>query len=852
MHCSYWEEFSGGLSDPDSAISFFKRLVDVTNFEHWGIVADRRSQLAGFSRAYGIEFEEDFLAHVHSVEFVNSFCVVRKRDSLRNVLGLRKVAGQTAEIARDLPPDGSPSTTPDQRGNKLAELRPITAEDLREGFGDSRAHDWRVAELGRIAAERQERLGRVEKELGEERARLESIEQELAGHIDLVGELQRDLSAKEELIHDLVSSTCWRITAPLRGVAGPLKRIKRLAAALPVEIRRRGGAGRVLRNALEVVSREGLGTFARRTLSTVDREQAKDYQEWIRRYDTLNDEKRDTIRSQIASMVDRPLISVLMPVYDPPLEFLDEAIRSVRAQLYPDWELCIADDASKNEQVRALLARHASEDDRIRVVCRKENGHISRASNSALEVARGEYVALMDHDDILPEHAMFRVAAEIDRHPEVQILYSDEDKIDTRGRRYDPYFKCALNYELLLSQNMVSHLGVYRRSLIQEIGGFRTGFEGSQDYDLALRALERVEPSNVRHIPGVLYHWRAMPGSTALWSGEKDYAGASARRAVAEHLGRRGHKADVCEAPEAPCFNRVRFALPEPAPLVSIIIPTRDQAVLLGACIDSITRLTSYPKYEIIIIDNGSVEARTRVLLERVVGGHIRVFRHEAEFNFSKLNNLGVKIARGTLLCLMNNDVEVLTPDWLEEMVSHAAREDVGCVGARLWYPGGGLQHGGVLLGVGGVAAHAHGNVKRGDPGYFGRAVLLQSLSAVTAACLLVRRSIYDGVGGLDEKLRVAFNDIDFCLRVAKAGYRNVWTPYAEMLHHESASRGYEDTSEKQSRFRKEIEIMSRRWGGFLANDPAYNPNLTLERSDFGLAWPPRTTGMLADAGPLG
>jgi GT2 family glycosyltransferase len=846
MHCSYWKEFSGGLSHPCSAIAFFKRLADVVNYEHWGIGASRAEVLGGFNKTYGASFDEQALAKIHSVEFVNSMCVVRKRVPDKNSIGFRRVAGLSAEVAADLPPDGSPCKAPDQRGNRWAELRASTASEILESGRMMLSLQKRVAAFGRVADERRERIVSLERELGERGARIEVLDRDLAHDRERFEELRRELSVRETIVREYVTSSSWRITAPLRAVAEPLKRMKRFADTLPREISRRGGTWKVLRNAANVIGREGLGTFIRkcRAMPTGPSEKIRDYQEWIRHYDTIDDQERERVRSAIASMGTKPLISVLMPVFDPPIEFLDAAILSVRGQLYPEWELCIADDASRNEQVRALLARHASEDDRIRVVWRKENGHISRASNSALELARGEFVALLDHDDLLAEHALYRVAEEINRCPEAQILYSDEDKIDAKGKRYDPYFKCELNYELLLSQNMISHLGVYRRSLMLEVGGFRTGFEGSQDYDLALRALERVNLSMVRHMPGVLYHWRAASGSTALRSGEKEYAMESARKAVAEHLERSGHKAKVLEAPEAPCFNRVRFALPEPVPLVSIIIPTRDQADLLGACIDSITRLTTYPRYEIVVIDNGSVEVRTQALFEKFTGMKVRVLRHDAEFNFSELNNLGVKVARGSLICLMNNDIEILTADWLEEMASHAVRDGVGCVGARLWYPGGlGLQHGGVILGVGGVAGHAHLNARRGNPGYFGRAVLLQSYSAVTAACLLVRRAIYERVGGLDEKLRVAFNDIDFCLRVAELGYRNVWTPYAEMFHHESASRGYEDTVEKQSRFIREIDIMSWRWGAFLANDPAYNPNLTLERSDFGLAWPPRASG---------
>jgi GT2 family glycosyltransferase len=336
----------------------------------------------------------------------------------------------------------------------------------------------------------------------------------------------------------------------------------------------------------------------------------------------------------------------------------------------------------------------------------------------------------------------------------------------------------------------------------------------------------------------VLYHWRAIPGSTALASDEKNYAAVAARKAIQEHLQRTGRGGTVTAAPEAPALNRVRYPLPIELPLVSIIIPTRDRADILGVCLESVLQKTSYPHFEIIVVDNGSVEAKTQQLLDRQPKDKVRVVRDDAPFNYSRLNNLAVQAAKGEVVCLMNNDIEVLTPDWLEEMLSFALQPDIGCVGARLWYPGnGGLQHGGVILGIGGIAGHSHKYLPRRHSGYLGRAVLHQSFSAVTAACLLVRREIWEKVQGLDESFAVAFNDVDFCLRVRETGYRNVWTPYAEMIHHESVSRGPEDNPEKVARFQGEIKRMHERWGDALSSDPAYSVNLTYVHEDFSLGW---------------
>ncbi len=567
-----------------------------------------------------------------------------------------------------------------------------------------------------------------------------------------------------------------------------------------------------------------------------------DYAAWIRRYDTLDAAQQKRMSDLILEFSYQPLISVLMPTYNPPIAFLEAAIRSVQSQLYPHWELCIADDASTNPAVSELLSRYAAADARIKVIYRKENGHISAASNSALGLATGDFVALLDHDDELPAHALYCVANAINRNPKASIFYSDEDKINEKGSRFGPYFKCDFNYELFLAQNMISHLGVYRRTLVEEIGGFRVGYEGSQDYDLALRAIEKIELSQIVHIPHVLYHWRAIPGSTARGVNEKSYAVDAAQRAVQDHLRRRNMDAIVSPVPEIPGYKRVQFRLPPVLPLVSIIIPNRDRADLLSSCIDSIVIKSTYSNYEIIVIDNGSVEAATKQLFARLPVDRVRIIRDDSPFNFSGLNNQGARIAKGELLCFMNNNIKVLTSDWLEEMVSFAYQAEIGCVGARLWCSKGLLRHGGIITGLGGVAGYANLNRLRGEPGYHGRAVLHQSFSVVTAACMVIRRSVFEQVGGFEESLAVAYNDVDFCLRVREAGYRNVWTPYAEMIHHEFATRGYETTPAKRERLEQEVSFMHQRWGEKLFNDPAYSPNLSLKQSNFAYAFPPRKT----------
>lgn len=563
------------------------------------------------------------------------------------------------------------------------------------------------------------------------------------------------------------------------------------------------------------------------------------YAAWVRMVDTPSRRDIRHHRTEAASFRLQPTISIVMPVFDPNPRILDAAIRSVLHQSYSHWELCIADDASSNPAVATVLRRHATADPRIKLHFRAARGNISAASNTALTMATGEYVALFDHDDLLPPLALHWVVKAINRRPDAKVLYSDEDKVDERGQRFDPYFKSDFNHPLLLAQNMISHLGVYRRDLVESVGRFRVGFEGAQDHDLALRCVAEVSREEIVHIPRILYHWRAIPGSTALAATEKPNAAIAAQRAVTEHVRRFDGGATVEPAPESPMHLRIRHSVPSPAPLVSIVICTRDHESLLRTAIESICGKTTYPNYEIVVLDNGSRDTATLgylAALSKRPG--ITVIRDNSPFNYSRLNNTAVRHTRGQVLCLLNNDIEVLTPDWIEEMVSFAVQPDVGAVGARLWYPDGTLQHGGVIIGIGSVAGHSHPRLTRKQTGYFNRGVLQQELSAVTGACLMVRRDVFDEVNGLDEQIAVAFNDVDMCLRIRAAGYRNIWTPFAELIHHESASRGYEDNPEKIARFQQEVRFMRERWGSVLHSDPYYNPNLSTRTGDFSLKTP--------------
>jgi O-antigen biosynthesis protein len=558
--------------------------------------------------------------------------------------------------------------------------------------------------------------------------------------------------------------------------------------------------------------------------------------------DYITNADRAAIQKHIANLSLQPLISVVMPAYNTPEKFLRQAIASVQAQLYTNWELCIANDASPDKTVATVLDECAAKDKRIKIIHRTENGNISAATNSALELATGEFIALMDHDDLLHETALYEVAAEINVHPEVDILYSDEDQIDENGHRSGGYYKTDFNPELFLSQNMVSHLGVYRTSLIRKIGGLRVGFEGSQDYDLMLRAWAASTVTRVRHIPSILYHWRRGAATSSFSESQLERCTTAARKALQEFLDLEGEGAKIVPAPIIPNFSRVVRKLPSPAPLVSIIVPTKDQAKLLEVCINGLLENTAYPKIEVIIIDHESRELKTKHLLNKLKRDpRVKILPYSGDFNFSKMNNMAANLAKGSVLALVNNDIEIIEPNWLDEMVSHAVRPEVGAVGAKLIYSNGTIQHAGVVVGLGAFAGHAFHFVPKSNPCYMGHAMLARAVSAVTGACLVVRKSIYFEVGGLNEEhLAVAFNDVDLCLKIQAKGYRNVWTPFAELIHHESISRGHENTPEKKARFIRDTEYMHKQWLEVFEQDPFYNVNLTGTSPNYDVVTPSR------------
>jgi GT2 family glycosyltransferase len=563
--------------------------------------------------------------------------------------------------------------------------------------------------------------------------------------------------------------------------------------------------------------------------SRIDRPQLPDYNDWIFRYDRNDADEATVLQTALPRLKDKAAFSLLLPFDTQTVtETAHRCLEALAGQVYGGFECLIGLPTDAGSELRALAAEAAT-DARCRVVDIPAGVGPGAALNRLAAAAKNAWITALSADDILAPAALFWLAEAIGTHPDKVIFYADEDRMEVTGERSAPTFKPDFNYELLLTHNYLGDLTVWRAADVAAVGGFDQTLTEDVGYDLTLRLIERIGGDQIHHVARVLNHVRAQRPETL-----------HNPAIVSEHIRRTGGRAEVMPHPEVSGYTRVRHALPEPLPLVTIIIPTRDRVELLKQCLDSVFEKTAYPNYEIIIIDNGSVERATLAYFRTLDPQRVRILRDERPFNFSALNNGAVAEARGEFVCLMNNDIGIMTPDWLEEMLSFAARPDTGAVGARLWYPDDRLQHAGVLVGFFGVAGHMHKMLARGETGYGHRAALHQSLSAVTAAVLLVRKSIYEAVGGFDETLAVAFNDVDFCLKVRDAGYRNIYTPHAEMYHYESASRGAETTPAQKAREFREITLMKARYGEALVADPAFNPNLSLTSEDLTFAFPPR------------
>ena len=557
-----------------------------------------------------------------------------------------------------------------------------------------------------------------------------------------------------------------------------------------------------------------------------------EYGKWLPKH--LPD-KVELERQRKTNFAVNPKFSIVVPLYKTPVEYLEQMVQSVKQQTYTNWELVLSDGSGKDSPLKEVLARLAAEEPRIRVVENEKTLQISENTNAAMEQATGDFFVFMDHDDMLTEHALFECAAVINKTPEADVIYSDEDKMSMDGHKFfQPHFKPDFNLDLLCTVNYICHLFVAKRELVEKVGMLRSEFDGAQDYDFIFRCTEEAE--RICHIPKIMYHWRCHEDSTAENPESKQYAFDAGRRAIEAHYQRKGIHAEV-ENGEFLGLYRTKYILDE-KPLISIIIPNKDHIDDLDRCVQSILKKSAYPNYEFVIVENNSTEDETFAYYEKLQKEceKVHVCRYAGPFNYSKINNFGVSHAAGEYLLLLNNDTEMINEDCLEEMLGYCSRSDVGAVGARLYYEDNTIQHAGVVIGFGGIAGHCFVQQPRGNTGYCHRIICAQDYSAVTAACMMVKRSVFEEVGGLTEELAVAFNDIDFCMKVRQKGYLIIYNPYAELYHYESKSRGLEDTPEKLERFHNEIRIFETRWPEIMKNgDPYYNPNLSLETQDFSL-----------------
>ena len=583
-----------------------------------------------------------------------------------------------------------------------------------------------------------------------------------------------------------------------------------------------------IKKGIRYLKHYGVRGFYARLLERFE-EREVEYQEW---YEKNKPSEEELARQRKKKWKEPVTISVLVPAYRTPEAFLRQMIESVLNQTYPYLELCIADGSGENISVEKVVKEYQAKDQRVRYQRLEKNEGIAGNTNAAIRMATGDYLALFDHDDLLAPNALFEVASTIEKD-KADVVYTDEDKVTSDLKEhFQPHFKPDFNPDLLCSNNYICHLFVVKRSLALKLGGQDPAYDGAQDYDFIFRCTEEAE--KIVHIAKILYHWRVHQASTADNPTSKMYAFDAGKRAIEAHLQRIGAKAEVSHTKDLG-FYRVKYQV-QGNPKVSIVIPNKDEKETLKKCLESIWQKTTYSNYEIILVENNSTTREIRDYYQELDGKNgVRVVYWDKEFNYSAINNFGISYAKGEYILCLNNDITVISPEWMEELLANCQRPEVGIVGARLYYPDNTIQHAGIVLGMGGCAGSLFVGLARSRGGYLHKAALQQDLSAVTAACFMVKKEAFEKVGGCEEKLAVAFNDVDFCLKVRHAGYLVVYDPYAELYHHESKTRGYENTEAKKRRFQEEIEYMRCHWMPDILRDPYYNENLSLKASDYSL-----------------
>jgi len=566
----------------------------------------------------------------------------------------------------------------------------------------------------------------------------------------------------------------------------------------------------------------------------------KGYREWVRKFDTLTKSDQEKILSDITNLKIMPLVSIIILVQKNTEKWLQESIFSVLSQIDKNWELIILYDRSEQSKYPFLFGDEIQRDSRIRIFPYDPREDHATILNKALDISSGQFFLQLNSSELLREHALYLVINEINHFPSSEVIYTDQDQLNHHDERWDPFFKPDWNPDLFLSKNLLSNFCVYKTNTAKKVGGYQEGFGEERNWDLAMRITETIPKSNIRHIPHICVHSRQNKNSTNSKNNSNSLPSKNHFRTLISHFKRTNKKVKICQTDNP--YWRIKYPIPDPNPLVSIIIPTKNQPRLLKNCIKSIKNKTTYLPYEILVINNQTTDPDALAYFVNIRGKeNIHILDYDDTFNYSAINNYAVKQARGEILIFLNDDVEVISPDWLEELVGHALREEIGAVGAMLYFPNNTIQHAGIVLFPDRIAGHSFYSQARGSHGQNDRARLVQNYSAVTGACMAVQKSKFQQVSGFDEEnLPIAYNDVDLCLRFKQAGYENLWTPYAELYHHESVTRGLDDTKEKQNRLQKETDFIIRKWGSIIANDPAYNPNLE-SHPFFSLAEPPRS-----------
>lgn len=813
LHCSYWSQFEGGLFDPYSSISLFKHLADVINHQHWGIPKARSDILRGIFTKYDCEISADVLSQVHSVEFINSMCVIRKATTTHNGLGSQVIAGSIELVVP---------------GRLMLNARPYQTETL---FDQSHNH-WSAMEKppGEV-------IQHVELSLS-------NFTQALAERDVQIANLKQASAEINKRIAEILSSTSWRLTNPIRKIARQYLRVRRIHEVLPAIIKKGGGVKNTFIKVFSLFRREGLNGIRIR-LSRLDQEQ------WTARSLNASGFDDQTLQRMIwrqinknaSSFLDKnispdylqmprladceyksgaTLFSIVTPVFNTENYALREMLNSVIGQSFNNWELVLVDDGSTDHKVIRTLKEYADADPRIVVVECGENRGISAASNEAIKLSRGDFIVLLDHDDVLHRDALFENARVISAWAAVDIIYSDEDKINSRGEHFEPYFKPDWSPIHLLTRMYISHLTVYRRQLVLDIGGFRSEYDGTQDYDLILRASEKT--SNIIHIPKVLYHWRVSSSSTAGNIGAKKGVIERQKAALEDCFLRRGISGAIHPTIYQGNWRPVP-ELPASFPLVSIVIPTagRDGVIrgnrvsILEHCLNSLAKST-YPNIELVISYNEPLLSIVQNKLKSFE--QVKLTQYSSpRFNLSEKINKAVSLANGEYLILLNDDVEIITPSWVEDLLRICSLEGVGCVGAKLFFESGAIQHAGVVFQDSGPS-HLMIGMDGQDPGPNLETHLTREFLAVTGACMMTRKMIFDELAGFDESFPLNYNDVDFCLRVRNLGYKVVQEPSAQLFHFESLS--------KEGTYSRELDRFLEKWG--CIDDPFYNPNFDRSR----------------------